>query len=280
MSSDRNLTEEEAMLQRAVEDCPDAEQQAAVLVRMREGMGSLSRVLKAVEAARGRVLHLETRASRTSGAQLDALLRVSMTRTGLQQLVRALRQSSSFAGLQLLADDRLAAATPWFPRHASDLDHCNHLMTKYEPELDMNHPGFADGEYRARRKDIAEIAFAYKYGDPIPFISYSESENATWRRVFDTVLELMPEHACREYKAAFAKLQADDIFVPHRIPQLEEVSGFLRKHTGFSLRPAAGLLTARDFLASLAFRVFQSTQYVRHYNSPFHTPEPWVSATI
>lgn len=84
----------------------------------------------------------------------------------------------------------------------------------------------------------------------------------------------MPKHACLEYRRVFKMLQDEGIFVPNKIPQLEEMSSFLRRQTGFSLRPAAGLLTARDFLASLAFRIFQSTQYVRHVNSPYHTPEP------
>ncbi|XP_049541769.1 tyrosine 3-monooxygenase [Anopheles darlingi] len=274
---DAGLTEEEVVLQNAASESPEAEKEvvrAAVVVRLRDGMGSLGRILKAVEAYHGVVVHLESRQSRSDGVQFDVLIKIDMARANLLQLIRSLRQTQSFGSVSLLSENNVNVKAPWFPKHASELDNCNHLMTKYEPDLDMNHPGFADQVYRARRKEIAEIAFAYRYGDPIPHIDYTETENKTWAAVFGRVKELMVKHACSEYIAVFRKLEEEKIFVKERLPQLQEMSDFLRKNTGFTLRPAAGLLTARDFLASLAFRIFQSTQYVRHINSPYHTPEP------
>lgn len=275
---DAGLTEEEVVLQNAASESPEAEKEvvrAAVVVHLRDGMGSLGRILKAVETFHGTVVHLESRQSRSEGVMFDVLIKVDMARANLLQLIRSLRQTASFGSVAVLAENNTVnVKAPWFPKHASELDNCNHLMTKYEPDLDMNHPGFADQVYRARRKEIAEIAFSYKYGDPIPHINYTETENKTWSAVFARVKDLMQKHACSEYVAVFHKLEEEKIFVNERIPQLQEMSDFLRKNTGFTLRPAAGLLTARDFLASLAFRIFQSTQYVRHINSPYHTPEP------
>lgn len=132
------------------------------MVRLREGMSSLGRILKAIEAYHGTIIHLESRPSRDEGAQYDVLVKVDMSRANLLQLIRSLRQTNSFGGVNLVTEDNISVKAPWFPKHASELDNCNHLMTKYEPELDMNHPGFSDKVYRERRRNIAEIAFAYK----------------------------------------------------------------------------------------------------------------------
>ncbi|CAG9799492.1 unnamed protein product [Chironomus riparius] len=276
-SDDSELTEEEMILQNAAavsEEEANAVIKAALVVRLRDGMGSLGRILKAVETYRGAVIHLESRQSHEQDIQYDVLIKTEIARSSLLQLCRSLRQSMSFGGITVLSENSVNIKAPWFPKHASELDDCNHLMTKYEPDLDMNHPGFADKEYRARRKMIAEVAFSYKNGDPIPIIDYTEVENQTWQSVFNVVKDLVPKHACREYRNIFEKLEQEGIFTENRIPQLQEMNDFLHKSTGFTLRPAAGLLTSRDFLYSLAFRVFQSTQYVRHGNSPMHTPEP------
>lgn len=162
---DAGLTEEEVVIANAASESPEAEkavQRAAIVVRLRDGMSSLGRILKAIETYHGTIVHLESRPSLEEGVQYDVLVKVDMSRTNLLQLIRSLRQTNSFGGVNLVAENSISVKAPWFPKHASELDNCNHLMTKYEPELDMNHPGFADKVYRQRRKEIAEIAFAYK----------------------------------------------------------------------------------------------------------------------
>jgi phenylalanine-4-hydroxylase len=137
-------------------------------------------------------------------------------------------------------------------------------------ELDADHPGFRDPEYRTRRNEIATLAVrAAEIGEPC-LVDYTDTERATWGVVFDRLTTLYPTHACREYNQAFADLG----YTRDDIPQLQDVSRFLSDRTGFRLQPVAGLVSPREFLGALSRRVFCATQYIRHSSQPLYTPEP------
>ena len=136
--------------------------------------------------------------------------------------------------------------------------------------LDPDHPGFRDAVYRARRNQIARIALAYKPGEPVPRIEYTEEEHAVWRAVWEKLAPVHARHACRAYREAHARLALD----PTRIPQLADVNPQLKARTGFQMVPVAGLVTSRVFLGQLGQGTFLSTQYIRHASRPLYTPEP------
>ncbi|KAI8866328.1 hypothetical protein GQ42DRAFT_181390 [Ramicandelaber brevisporus] len=163
---------------------------------------------------------------------------------------------------------------PWFPRKKTDLDTFADKVLEMGEELSSDHPGAHDPAYRARRAEITRIAKTHRHGMPLPHIEYSEQETATWGAVFDRLTKLYPTHACREHQYVFPLLEQNCGFRKDNIPQLEDVSNFLKDCTGFTLRPVMGLLSSRDFLNGLAFRVFHSTQYIRHHSKPLYTPEP------
>lgn len=192
------------------------------------------------------------------------------------------RDSADAAMQAVLAELRQAAVgvvvldhrhVPWFPRHSSELDRVANNTLEAGAELQADHPGFADGVYRQRRKAVDAVARRHRHGDEFPAVEYTDAEHATWREVRGRLSELCHLHACLEYRRALGDLERHCGY-RDGIPQGRDVSAFLSARTGFRLRPVAGLLGARDFLAGLAFRVFFSTQYIRHSSKPFYTPEP------
>lgn len=137
-------------------------------------------------------------------------------------------------------------------------------------QLDPDHPGFRDQEYRARRNQIAQIAMKYQPGDPIPDAPYTDEEHQVWRTIWQALQPAQQKHACAEYLSSLRRLS----FAPDRIPQLREVNRKVQAISGFRLEPVAGLVQPRVFLENLADGVFLCTQYIRHHSTPLYTPEP------
>jgi phenylalanine-4-hydroxylase len=137
-------------------------------------------------------------------------------------------------------------------------------------QLEADHPGFNDPVYRERRDAVARLALQHREGEPPPRVPYSAAETSAWRTVYTELRRLYPTHACAEYNEILAHFR----FSPDEIPQLADVETVLKERTGFGIRPVAGLVSPRQFLALLASRTFPATQYIRHHSVPHYTPEP------
>ncbi|XP_018654198.1 putative tyrosine/tryptophan monooxygenase [Schistosoma mansoni] len=233
---------------------------------------------------------------------LELLVHVEVPCIEVERLLEELKSFSSYRivqnplmNLPEAKNPTLDDKVPWFPRHISDLDKVSNSVLMYGKELDADHPGFKDKEYRKRRMMFADIALNYKWGQQIPIVEYTEIEKTTWGRIYRELTRLYKTSACHEFQKNLGLLQDKAGYNEFDLPQLQVVSDFLKvtvqiftiirrlihfefcnykARTGFCLRPVAGYLSARDFLSGLAFRVFYCTQYIRHQADPFYTPEP------
>jgi len=162
----------------------------------------------------------------------------------------------------------------WFPTNIRDLDLTRDTLDGGTDLIADDHPGFKDQQYKDRRVDIVRRAQEYVHGQPLPIVEYNADETKTWGAVYNRLKKQSQSMACDEYLEGMDKLERYVDFRDDKIPQIGDISDFLHQETGFRLRPISGLLSARDFLNALAFRVFFSTQYIRHHGNPFYTPEP------
>jgi phenylalanine-4-hydroxylase len=234
--------------------------------------GALVDALQVFASAGLSLSHIESLQTKTRSARAEFMVNVVGTPTDpkVTAALDELRARRSVSAVKRIDPP----VVPWFPTHISHIDAFSHKTLDAGAEIDSDHPGFADGVYRERRRAIVAAASSFRYGQPIPRVDYSKEEADTWSTVYTELRGFTRRYAVDAYNNVLPLLERHCGFGPGRVPQLQDVSEFLRAETGFTVRPVGGLLSARDFLNALAFRVFFSTQYLRHHSRPLYTPEP------
>eukprot|EP00842_Homolaphlyctis_polyrhiza_P006878 jgi/Hompol1/77/HPOL_005213-RA len=249
----------------------------SLLFTIEDGVGTLDDILCQLRLFKISLTRIESRPSKTKGFYdfyVDFVARddehVKIATDGVARLAKSVK----VIGAGISDNDSPAGAVPWFPRKLADLDAFSERVLSYGQELDADHPGFTDMEYRKRRTAITEAAKRHRHGMTLPRVEYTEDEVKTWGIVFNKLTEMYKKYACYEHQYIFPLLVQNCGYSDKKVPQIEDISRFLKDCTGWTIRPVMGLLSSRDFLNALAFRVFHSTQYIRHHSSPLYTPEP------
>jgi len=251
---------------------------SAVVFTVHDQPGALRKALEFLEHSQVNLSSIRSKRSTEPNEfhiEIETSQPVQNLPASVRNILNGLQRRGMRASLaEVIPAESKATDAPWFPKKISDLDAFSSNCLQFGGQLDADHPGFHDEEYRLRRARITENAMRYKHGQRLPSVDYTPAEQQTWGVVYEKLAALRPAHACREYNTAMRLLEQDGIFTPRAIPQLGDVSAYLSSATGFTLKPVMGLLSPRDFLNGLAFRVFHATQYIRHPSRPLYTPEP------
>lgn len=244
----------------------------SLLMTLTDQVGILSDILKFFWKYDVNICRIESRPSKDGykGKQFDFFvdLEGSEGDQNVSKLIRALRP---MVDKLLVLDEKQVT---WFPRHISELDLIANRTLDAGTDLQSDHPGFNDTLYRKRREMLATKAINHRWNKPIENIAYTSDEIETWSAVWEKITDLLEKHACKEYLHSMQLMKKYCGYSRDNIPQQQNISNFLLGRTNFRLRPVAGLLSSRDFLNGLAFRVFFCTQYIRHHSMPLYTPEP------
>lgn len=244
----------------------------SIVTEIADTPGSLTQFLKSFDMHKINLTHIESKPTQkeTSMFQIYIDFDGSLKDQRIQEFVKELETSAHCRSMLVLDEKEV----PWFPRVPTDLDFVANRTLDAGKDLESDHPGFNDPVYRARRQELAQIAIDHRAGAAIPTIKYTEDEIRTWGAVYNHLKKMHKKFACTEYLTALSLLEKNCGFSATQIPQVQDICQYLKDRTGFQLRPVAGLLSSRDFLNALAFRVFFSTQYLRHHSRPLYTPEP------
>ena len=112
--------------------------------------------------------------------------------------------------------------------------------------------------------------YVAKTPDDKGYIHYTEDEHAVWHDLITRQRPIVEKYACPEYLQALELMR----FPTDRIPQCEEVSSVLRKHTGWEVAPVPALIPFGEFFNLLANKKFPAASFIRSREDMDYLQEP------
>lgn len=112
--------------------------------------------------------------------------------------------------------------------------------------------------------------YVSKQPDERGFIHYTDEEHQTWSELYTRQDAMLEGRVCREYIDALEQMNLPK----DRVPQLHEVSGALKQHTGWSVAPVPALIQFTRFFELLANRQFPAATFIRRRDDMDYLEEP------
>lgn len=106
--------------------------------------------------------------------------------------------------------------------------------------------------------------------DALGMVSYSEQEHGVWKKLFERQQKILLGRACDEYLQGLECLG----LTADKIPQLPDVSRYLKAKTGWQVEPVPALISARAFFELLASRRFPAATFIRFEEELDYIKEP------
>ena len=81
-------------------------------------------------------------------------------------------------------------------------------------------------------------------GEQIPDIPYSKEQTQLWAKIYQKLKPLHQEAMCETFLKNVSEIEKE-FKADQRIPQLAELSNYLKSKTGFTIKPTHGILSQR-----------------------------------
>jgi phenylalanine-4-hydroxylase len=106
--------------------------------------------------------------------------------------------------------------------------------------------------------------------DEIIYPDYPDSDQESWKFLYNRQVELLPGRACKEYLNGAKSLNLS----PDKIPYLKNISHVFNEVTGWKVARIPGLIHEENFFELLQKKIFPSTDYIRGKDELDYTPAP------